>query len=431
MGETWQQVHLFIQKQEYAQYIALVGNTQNSNGDLGHSAVDDILLTDGSCDSLRGNTCDFETSDLCEWTPTADQGATWIWNSGQNLDHSNGPNSDHTFDSAEGHYVSLKHSTDNKNAVAYLTSPTHQSSGAMCLQFYFFMQGRTNWTGSLSLYVKSPSVDINFINPVWKITGHQGDAWNLGEKSLNFVSEYHTVFAAVEANDGGNSIIAVDDVAMLDRDCPAAATCTFEDGYCDWSNIRGSDTMDWVMNSGYTPTANTGPNYDHTLHTVYGHYLYIETDSVLVSSSAVLESSLIPSGTYCFEFYYSMYGKDIGAFAVRVVRNNTVNILFQKFGNQGPDWKLGKVQILEEADFTISMMALSGNGNEGDIAIDDTWTSKNVCYDNPDKFVCSDGEVILQEQVCDFIPNCVNGDDEMFCGDCNFEFGMFITASTI
>nr|XP_053646985.1 MAM and LDL-receptor class A domain-containing protein 1-like [Cherax quadricarinatus] len=423
MGETWQQVHLFIQKQEYAQYIALVGNTQNSNGDLGHSAVDDILLTDGSCDSLRGNTCDFETSDLCEWTPTADQGATWIWNSGQNLDHSNGPNSDHTFDSAEGHYVSLKHSTDNKNAVAYLTSPTHQSSGAMCLQFYFFMQGRTNWTGSLSLYVKSPSVDINFINPVWKITGHQGDAWNLGEKSLNFVSEYHTVFAAVEANDGGNSIIAVDDVAMLDRDCPAAATCTFEDGYCDWSNIRGSDTMDWVMNSGYTPTANTGPNYDHTLHTVYGHYLYIETDSVLVSSSAVLESSLIPSGTYCFEFYYSMYGKDIGAFAVRVVRNNTVNILFQKFGNQGPDWKLGKVQILEEADFTISMMALSGNGNEGDIAIDDTWTSKNVCFDNPDKFVCSDGEVILQEQVCDFIPNCVNGDDEMFCGDCNFEFG--------
>ncbi|KAG7165100.1 MAM and LDL-receptor class A domain-containing protein 2-like 1, partial [Homarus americanus] len=376
VGETWQQVHLFIPKQDYSQHVALVANTQNNNGDDGHSAVDDILLTDGSCDSLRGNKCDFETSDLCEWLPSQDNGVEWIWNSGQNLDHNNGPDFDHTF-------------------------------------------------GSLSVYVKDPAVDITDVDPVWNIAGPQGDVWNLARNSLSFISNYQTAFAAVVGSDGDNSIIAIDDFIMLDTDCPAAATCSFEDGYCDWSNVRGTDEMDWEMNQGPTPTENTGPKYDHTLETVKGHYLYVEADDGMIHSSAILESPLVPAGTYCFEFYYSMYGRDIGGLAVQVQNNHSAQTLFQKFGDQGPDWKKGKTTVIEDKDFKFQVITLHGKeGDEGDIAIDDTWTSKGPCHDNPDEFVCPDDEIIPYSQVCDFIPECRDEDDEMLCGVCNFEFGL-------
>lgn len=70
--------------------------------------------------------------------------------------------------------------------------------------------------------------------------------------------------------EGDNSIIALDDIVMHDRPCPALGSCTFEDDYCYWTNTKVGDDMDWEMNQGSTPTQNTGPDYDHTLDTSLG-----------------------------------------------------------------------------------------------------------------------------------------------------------------
>ncbi|XP_071520575.1 LOW QUALITY PROTEIN: MAM and LDL-receptor class A domain-containing protein 1-like [Panulirus ornatus] len=423
VGETWQQVRLFIPKREYDQYVTLEASTQPSNGDYGHTAIDDILLTEGSCQKLGDYTCDFETSDLCEWTSSHEQGLEWIWNSGRNPDLTNGPDIDHTFGSTEGHYVSLKHSSAMNDEKTYLTSPEHHSAGEMCLQFYYYMQGRDSWSGSLSVYVKAPSVDIEDINPVWSVTGARGDVWILARKQLSFVGDYQTVFSAVIGNEGDNSIIAVDDVVVYKKGCPAPATCTFEDGYCDWSNVHEGDKMDWVMNQGHTPTPNTGPHYDHTLQTVLGHYLYMEADSGEMSFTAILESPYISAGEYCFELYYYMFGKDVSGLVVEVEKNEEIKPVIQKVGDQGSEWKLGKASLSEDAVFKIRVKAQRGAGVEGDIAIDDTWTSKGLCHDNPDQFMCPDGTLIAQSQVCDFIVDCPDKDDEMLCGDCDFELG--------
>lgn len=85
-----------------------------------------------------------------------------------------------------------------------------------------------------------------------------------------FICPTKMVFGAVEGEEGSNSIIAVDDVVMLNKTCPQIATCSFEDGFCDWTNTKEGDDSEWVMNRGSTPTEGTGPRYDHTLGTALG-----------------------------------------------------------------------------------------------------------------------------------------------------------------
>ena len=44
-----------------------------------------------------------------------------------------------------------------------------------------------------------------------------------------------------------------------------------------------------------------------------GHYIYMDAAASTTNTSiAVLESPLIPSQDYCFEFYYYMFGADVG-----------------------------------------------------------------------------------------------------------------------
>lgn len=88
--------------------------------------------------------------------------------------------------------------------------------------------------------------------------------------SVQTFSSSQLAFGALEGEEGGNSIIALDDVVMLNRTCPEIATCSFEDGFCGWTNTKDGDSTEWVMNQGSTPTEGTGPKYDHTLGTALG-----------------------------------------------------------------------------------------------------------------------------------------------------------------
>lgn len=38
------------------------------------------------------------------------------------------------------------------------------------------------------------------------------------------------------------------------------------------------------------------------------------------------------------------------------------------------------------------------------------------------QFSCYNGTTINASQVCDFVADCKDGEDEMDCGDCNFQF---------
>ncbi|GFS14361.1 MAM domain-containing glycosylphosphatidylinositol anchor protein 1 [Elysia marginata] len=111
---------------------------------------------------------------------------------------------------------------------------------------------------------------------------------------------------------------------------PDVWSCDFEaEDKCNYEQLQ-TDQFDWTRYRGRTTTGNTGPNIDHTTNTAQGYYLYIETSKTSggsISSSnqngakAILRTSripIVPGCSYELEFWYSMYGRAIGALSVQV-----------------------------------------------------------------------------------------------------------------
>ena len=67
------------------------------------------------------------------------------------------------------------------------------------------------------------------------------------------------------------SDIALDDIRILDGQCPPPGSCTFEFDMCGYNNGHHlGDQFDWLRTSGTTLTAGTGPQVDHTTNSDQG-----------------------------------------------------------------------------------------------------------------------------------------------------------------
>uniref|UniRef100_A0A8P4KK11 MAM domain containing glycosylphosphatidylinositol anchor 2a n=1 Tax=Dicentrarchus labrax TaxID=13489 RepID=A0A8P4KK11_DICLA len=161
-------------------------------------------------------------------------------------------------------------------------------------------------------------------------------------------------------------------------------------------------TLAATRDTKYTP--NTGPSSDHT-GSKQGFYMYIETSRPRLdgdkarllspifnmnSKSSSSSSSATNNPTYCFAFYYHMYGKHIGALNVFLrQKGQTVSdtSVWSLTGNQGDRWRQAKVNIHPTTAFQVQMMmeGVRGSGIEGDIAIDDVTIEEGECKDPPPK----------------------------------------------
>ncbi|KAM3594229.1 uncharacterized protein V6R79_004502 [Siganus canaliculatus] len=177
--------------------------------------------------------------------------------------------------------------------------------------------------------------------------------------------------------------------------------CGFEDeAMCLFSQDK-SDEFDWTRHSAATRstkyTPNTGPSSDHN-GSKQGFYMYIETSrprqdgdtarllSPTFNMNSKSSSSSSNSPTYCFAFYYHMYGKHIGALNVFLRQKGpavTDTSVWSLTGNQGDRWRQAKVNIHPTAAFQLVMEGVRGAGIEGDIAIDDVTIEEGECKDPP------------------------------------------------
>ncbi|XP_046355169.2 collagen alpha-1(XXVII) chain-like [Haliotis rufescens] len=156
--------------------------------------------------------------------------------------------------------------------------------------------------------------------------------------------------------------------------------CDFESP-CSWKD-ETTDTLDWTMNKGGTPSVGTGPSNDHTLENANGHYIYLETSAGIPNSAAAYRSS--PLGTnhhFCLTFWYHMYGQTVGSLQVKIMTAHTTGSpIWKKDGSQGDQWKLAKVDLLPQSvDYYIVINGIRGNGYFGDIAIDDIIVLDGAC----------------------------------------------------
>ena len=86
--------------------------------------------------------------------------------------------------------------------------------------------------------------------------------------------------------------------------------CDFENNdLCNWINDYEND-FDWILNTGSTPTFNTGPVFDHTFSSVKGHYIYIKTSTPAKEGwkAQLVSEPFEEKDNGCVSFWYFMFG---------------------------------------------------------------------------------------------------------------------------
>ncbi len=161
-------------------------------------------------------------------------------------------------------------------------------------------------------------------------------------------------------------------------DCETTV-CALGNGWRNAPNGTGDD-IDWRVNSGATPSTDTGPDADHTLGTAAGRYLYLEASNACFQKSAVLLSPCLDltQDTLIrdFTFWYHAFGADIGSLHVDVLPDSgaaQLDALPAVVGPQGTQWRQGRVSLaaFRGRTVTLRLRGLTGPDFAGDLALDD------------------------------------------------------------
>jgi hypothetical protein len=169
---------------------------------------------------------------------------------------------------------------------------------------------------------------------------------------------------------------------------PVTGDCDFECGPCYWTSTTCAN-FDWIVNEGGTSTWGTGPSSDHTYGNKEGHYMYIDAGDYwnrrATGDRAILESPNVQgsSKTCTMAFYYHMWGRNIGSLMVYMRTDKEFRLLKTIKGNQGNQWSYTNVSTISLTDYRIHIIAVYGDGYQGDIAIDDIkFTGDGCIFDN-------------------------------------------------
>lgn len=173
-------------------------------------------------------------------------------------------------------------------------------------------------------------------------------------------------------------------------DCYTAKTqtfCGFEDEHiCGFTQDNITDDFNWERIRGRTKSVGTGPPSDHTCRSPqYGYYMYIESSSKLRGKKARMFSPVYRGINHqCVEFYYHMYGRNIGTLKVytKTEDNAELNAAWSAYGNQGNLWiksRLSIPRILARVGYQIIFEGITELGYLGDIAVDDIRITDGAC----------------------------------------------------
>ncbi|CAB4026654.1 MAM and LDL-receptor class A domain-containing 2-like, partial [Paramuricea clavata] len=113
-----------------------------------------------------------------------------------------------------------------------------------------------------------------------------------------------------------------------------------------------------------------------------GFYMYAETSSPRrTGDKARLQSpQQQPAvGGKCLEFWYHMWGNNMGSLAVYIKDNVRTSQVWKKSGNQGSTWQKGRVTLKSASNFKYMFEAVRGSGPRSDIAIDDVQLLAGPC----------------------------------------------------
>ncbi|XP_061588557.1 MAM and LDL-receptor class A domain-containing protein 2 [Cololabis saira] len=367
------QTHVTLQKVHQVILEATVG------GQAGDIAIDDVSFIPGPCPA--SDFCDFEEG-FCNWQQETNHDFDWIRHSGPTQNSHTGPDSDHTTNTATGHYVYLPSSiTDRAGQKALMSSPLYPADKGSCVQLWYHMYG--DGMGELNVYQQGEDGK----ELIFSRTGDQGRRWSFAQASLRpRVQPYRIVVEGVKAGPTQQGDMAFDDVQLSDARCPSF--CDFESNLCSWSNVGGGvDQADWLRGSGASQNPHSGPAVDHTTNSSHGHYVYVDSSVGEWGDTAFLISNVYQptNGGTAVTFWYHMKGNHVGTLKLHVndrkmhaTGSNTGLEKWVESESEGDLWQPATVHIKHEEPFWFVFVYERGMNPGGDVALDDIIVIQHV-----------------------------------------------------
>ncbi|XP_062617962.1 MAM and LDL-receptor class A domain-containing protein 1-like isoform X2 [Saccostrea cucullata] len=167
--------------------------------------------------------CDFETADLCDWKQDGSDTSYYDWSRTTAAQIKNstgtGPSSDHTYpDKDTGHYLFMEASrpTMPENYTTLLSPHYNPMEAGFCFEFWYHMLGRDGEenVGSLKVGIKDVNASSSNLDPVWIMSGNQGDTWHKGSLEIGTRTSRFQILITGTRGDDRRGDIAIDDVSI-------------------------------------------------------------------------------------------------------------------------------------------------------------------------------------------------------------------------
>ncbi|XP_063001000.1 apical endosomal glycoprotein-like [Elgaria multicarinata webbii] len=294
-GAVWHLASSTISQQPGQNYQVVFEALRD--GFLGVMALDDISERPGICGTKKH--CTFETDD-CGLLVSKPQ--AWVRQDGAGCQ---GPPTDHTQSTPEGHYMFINTSTSalHSGQTAVLRSQGFPPLlGTHCVTFWYYLSSSNPGSLSVSVEEGGRQKEKSHVRRV------QAEGWRHGNVTVKVQAEWQVAFVVEGAGGGPSSFLALDDFHVEEGVCLEAGSCNFESGTCGWNKPHG-DWYSWDWKAGATPSLSPSPKEDHSLGTKAGHYAYVDVAVLGLGrrTAARLASEPLPSTTSsCLRFHYHM-----------------------------------------------------------------------------------------------------------------------------
>ena len=350
----------------------LIAHIGNDMPNCGIDSGSTVVPTCGSTVTNFPYTEGFESS-FGAWRQVTGEGTDWTRNSGTTLSNNTGPNG-----ASQGITYAYIEATGNfPNVNAQLLSPCFDLTNITYPQLVFDYHMYGADMGTLEVEV---STNGAIWNTVWTASGDQGQLWITDTIDLNaYTNESGLLIRFSGTTAGGfTSDMSIDDI-KVEQGVPA---CTFVNTFPyteDFENTLGlwtqdaGDDFDWTINSGGTPSNNTGPSAANS----GTYYIYTEATGNNPSREASLISPCFNLTGIQFpelNFDYHMFGASMGTLFVEAsIGGGTWTTVWSRTGNQGNAWSTATVDLSayrNRADLRLRLRGVTGNGFASDIAVD-------------------------------------------------------------
>ncbi|KAL5006371.1 hypothetical protein ScPMuIL_015177 [Solemya velum] len=413
-GDSWIFGTVFLPSQNTST-VKIVFEAVAGFSHQGNIAIDDISVNDGVCPPT--DDCDFESVNTCGYYSDIYGDFQWTRGGPIPISLNKGPYTDHTYGTLYGHYMHLNGRNGSlPGTKARLMSQTYPPTTGRCMSFFYQMYGQTS--GTLNVYILYQGRE--------GLPASWSQAGNLAGRGKQLLFLSIIVLEGIRGTDSTGDI-AIDDISISDGFCPTPGSCDFEQGKCTWSNDRKSDDFDWIRQRGYTEY---GPSVDHTLGSEGGHYMYIEPrPGRNGGDKARLKSEVFRAQTgRCLSFYYAHQGADLAVY-IDTFGSQSAHKKLWSITSSTPHYTWKQAQVTIDSPFNDFQLVIEGVIAQTGVAfvsVDDIRFLSTPCSGptKPAVFTCTSGDdTLLPDYVCDFVPNCANGHDEIDCGDSTFESG--------